>query len=421
MKSVKYLIIGAGISGMSFANEVGDDYLIIEKTNQIGGLCKSIKQGDFVWDCGGHFFHTRNDDIKKNILSSKDILVTKQAKIYIDNRFIDYPFQNNIKELSHKEYTRCLNSFIKKKANKKNNLLGDLYSKFGKGIVNKFLKPYNEKLYCTRLKNLSKTSMGRFFPTFSPDELKKPVQYNSCFYYNNEGIEALLSNIFCKVDLSKVIFDCHYIGIDKSKKILKTNKGDIKYKYLINTSPFDNFYELIDENNHKSDCGNLQYNKVLIFNMGFDKPSKTPYHWIYYPEKRYVFYRVGFYNNVVGGGKLSVYVEVGLKKNQEVNIEKYKKNVLQDMKRAGIIDDGYTLLEQNHMILSPAYIHINEKSDEIVNKRLKEWSNFDVYSIGRYGMWKYSCMEDDILTAVNLAKTLKEKKYDKGCGDSTSI
>ena len=46
---VKYLIIGGGISGLTFANYV-DDYLIIEKENEVGGYCRTIKKGDFIWD-----------------------------------------------------------------------------------------------------------------------------------------------------------------------------------------------------------------------------------------------------------------------------------------------------------------------------------------------------------------------------------
>ena len=44
----KYLIIGAGISGLTFANYVKDeDYLIIEKENEVGGYCRTIWRAVF--------------------------------------------------------------------------------------------------------------------------------------------------------------------------------------------------------------------------------------------------------------------------------------------------------------------------------------------------------------------------------------
>lgn len=52
------LIIGAGITGLSYAMFKGDnDYIIIEKESEIGGYCRTTKRNGFVWDFSGHFFH----------------------------------------------------------------------------------------------------------------------------------------------------------------------------------------------------------------------------------------------------------------------------------------------------------------------------------------------------------------------------
>ena len=51
------IVIGAGVSGLSYSNFTKNDYLILEGDSEIGGYCKSIKQDGFVWDYSGHFFH----------------------------------------------------------------------------------------------------------------------------------------------------------------------------------------------------------------------------------------------------------------------------------------------------------------------------------------------------------------------------
>ena len=43
-RNVKYLIIGAGISGLTFANYADGDYLIIEKEKEVGGYCRTIRR-----------------------------------------------------------------------------------------------------------------------------------------------------------------------------------------------------------------------------------------------------------------------------------------------------------------------------------------------------------------------------------------
>ena len=50
------LIVGAGVTGLSYAAYTKNDYLVIEKESEIGGYCRTIKQDGFVWDYSGHFF-----------------------------------------------------------------------------------------------------------------------------------------------------------------------------------------------------------------------------------------------------------------------------------------------------------------------------------------------------------------------------
>ena len=50
-----------------------------------------------------------------------------------------------------------------------------LYGKFGKGIVEKFLKPYNEKLYAIDLTELDVDAMGRFFPYADKEAIIKNI------------------------------------------------------------------------------------------------------------------------------------------------------------------------------------------------------------------------------------------------------
>ena len=50
MRKTKYLIIGAGVTGLSFANFIKEDYMIIEKENEVGGFCRTVYKDDYIWD-----------------------------------------------------------------------------------------------------------------------------------------------------------------------------------------------------------------------------------------------------------------------------------------------------------------------------------------------------------------------------------
>ena len=44
------IVIGAGISGLSFGYFSKKPFIIFEKENIVGGLCKSVKENGFVFD-----------------------------------------------------------------------------------------------------------------------------------------------------------------------------------------------------------------------------------------------------------------------------------------------------------------------------------------------------------------------------------
>ena len=76
-KLVKYqkydfIIIGAGLAGLSFAYEVakrGKSVIILEKDKQIGGLSKTLNYKGFKFDYCAHRFHTTNDNLLNEIKS----------------------------------------------------------------------------------------------------------------------------------------------------------------------------------------------------------------------------------------------------------------------------------------------------------------------------------------------------------------
>ena len=104
MEEVRYLIVGAGISGLAFADWIQDeDYLVCEADDAIGGYCKTVRKEGFVWDYSGHFFHFRRPEIEKYLvdrMSDQEILVVeKDSRIWWDGSYVDFPFQKNIHQL----------------------------------------------------------------------------------------------------------------------------------------------------------------------------------------------------------------------------------------------------------------------------------------------------------------------------------
>ena len=422
MRKVNFLIIGAGVSGLTFANYCKDAYLLIEKENEVGGYCRTIKNGEYIWDFSGHFFHFKTDEFRNKFLSkmpNDDIIYNEKCtKILYKNKFIDFPFQANIHQLEKEEFIDCLyDLFNKVEKEKYDNFLDMLYGKFGKSIVDKFLKPYNEKLYAIDLDKLDVNAMGRFFPYANKEEIIKNMKkndfssYNSEFLYPKKGAYSFIKILYNELDKEKILLNTTIKEIDIKNKIAILSNGEkIKYKYLINTIPLNKFLEI--SKSDKKLLSELSYNKVLVFNLGFDKESPLckNEHWIYIPSKNCNYYRCGFYNNILKTKKLSMYIEIGYPKEaiitQEVKNEQLKLT-LENLKDSGIITKDMNLINYISIVMDPAYVHINTQTENKIKNLKNELSKNGIYTIGRYGAWTYNSIEDNMIVAKNLAEKLE--------------
>jgi protoporphyrinogen oxidase len=401
-KKVDILIIGAGITGLSLASFLDtDDYLIVEKDSEVGGYCKTTIRNGFVWDYSGHFFHFNNQEIKDYVLENIECdikTVRKKSHISYKDRYVDFPFQNNIHQLPTNEFIECLYDLYHRGNEKVNTFTDYIVNTLGHSICDKFIIPYNQKLYACDLNKLDYDAMGRFFPkpTMFEDLLSelrnnnKTESYNDTFIYPTGGSIEFVKSLYKRVNEKNVLLNTNIIGIDLENKIAQTNNGYIKFNKLVNTMPFDTFMELTGKK-----VDHLSSNKVVVFNLGFDLPTDIESNWVYYPGDE-IFYRVGFYNNIFNTDRMSLYVEIGLEKTDKVIEEDLLKKVLEDLIKVGVINN-HNLVDHQMIVMNPAYVHITKESKEIYNDWCKKNNPNGLFSIGRYGSWTYCSIEDSII------------------------
>lgn len=417
MESTRLLVVGAGISGLATV-AFGDerDYLVIDKDDAIGGYCKTVKQDGFVWDYSGHFFHFKHPDIEawlRERMPGQEIrTVTKKSFISYKGAWIDFPFQKNIHQLPKDEFIDCLVDLYlarapgaaKEKA-PEGNFKEMLYARFGRGIAEKFLIPYNEKLYATDLSVLDKDAMGRFFPHADLTDIilnmRTPdnATYNATFTYPRGGAIEYVNALAREVSPDRIALSEALVSVDLRARVAKTSKREIRFERLVSSAPFDKLVAI---------CGlrapdrAFSYNRVLVFNLGFDKKGPKDVHWTYFPDRARSFYRVGFYDNIMDGDRMSLYVELGYPREGAIDVEAAKKQVLGDLRAEGIVKD-HALVASHAVVMDPAYVHITRESMAAHQRLGRVLRAHGVYPIGRYGGWTYCSIEDNMVEARALA------------------
>ncbi|MDB4990950.1 MAG: hypothetical protein JWN04_6128 [Myxococcaceae bacterium] len=420
MDSVRTLIIGAGMSGLATAAFLRDsDYLVLERDDEIGGYCKTIKQDGFVWDYSGHFFHFKDPEIAAYLHSrmpSQRILdVEKRSFIEYGGQLIDFPFQKNIHQLPKDELLECLVDLYfartpgaQASAPPETNFEEMLYARFGRGIAEKFLIPYNEKLYACKLSSLDKNAMGRFFPHADLTDIIRNMRtadnasYNAHFSYPEGGAIEYVKALASEVKTSQIALGESLLSIDLDSKVATTSKRKIRFSRLVSSAPFN---RLLEASGLLEDPAVWSWNKVLVLNLGFDKKGPEAINWIYYPDRSLCFYRVGFYDNIFGSDRMSLYVELGYPAEGVVDQPAMLARTLEDLARIGVVKD-HRLVSHHSVVLDPAYVHITERSMQQHAKLKAQLAAHDVHTIGRYGGWTYCSIEDNVIEARALCERL---------------
>lgn len=420
MQSVGTLIIGAGMSGLATAAALGkgSDLVILERDSEIGGYCKTVKKAGFTWDYSGHFFHFKHPEIERFLLDrmpgQQVRKVIKKSFISYKGRQVDFPFQKNIHQLPQDEFIDCLHDLYFARAGTQpkppeTNFKEMLYARFGRSIAEKFLIPYNEKLYATDLATLDRDAMGRFFPHADLEDIVRNMKtannasYNATFTYPEGGAIEYVNAIASEVDPRAIHLGEAVTAIDLATKTARTSEGEYRFERLVSSAPFPVLMALCGQ---PVDPKTFTWNQVLVFNLGFDAKGPQDVHWVYYPDRSLPFYRVGFYDNIFDTDRMSLYVELGSPHGAQLDLPKLREAVLEGLTREGVITTQQVVAEHS-VLMDPAYVHITAASNAEVAAAKARLAKAGVHSIGRYGGWTYCSIEDNIVEARQLVASLR--------------
>ena len=428
----KIIIIGAGLTGLSTAYHLEQlgytDYILYEKEKNGGGLCRSIEQDGFTFDYTGHLLHS-NDPYFSTFLTSivgenSFNHITRKSFIYSHNVYTHFPFQSNLHGLPTNVIAECIQDFIERPKKMKKN--GSFYEwalfMFGKKITESFFVPYQQKIFDYDIHKLSSSWTGRFVPSTSLETiikgaLEEPAAqtagYNSQFLYPKKGgiyfwVEQLIKQL-----KQPIKTDYCVETIDLKNKIVTFTNGDFEsFETLVTTIPLDTLLNLIKEpaiSSAKKATRHLLCNSVANFNLGVQNPTLSDKHWVYLPEKKFPHYRIGFYHNfsehMTPPGCSSVYGEYAYLQKTPADVHDTVNQAIKSTQILLSINDAQ-IITQRIVHISHAYVIYNQWRDKNLPFLLDHLTSYNVHSIGRYGAWKYSSMQEAVMDGKAMAEKL---------------
>jgi protoporphyrinogen oxidase len=434
------VILGGGLTGISAAVHLTRPWVLLEKNSRLGGHARTDQRDGYHFDKTGHWLHLRDPYTKQlisDLLGDKMVRVDRKARIFSNGALTRFPFQANLHGLPPQVVKECLLGYIEAwhqrqtlgaDAPRPANFEDFIQQNFGAGIAREFMIPYNHKLWGVHPREITAEWCTRFVPIPKLDEVVQgavganppEMGYNISFLYPREGgIETMTRALQTRMDLSlgQVRTGTSPDLIDVAAREVHVGGEKIPWRCIVMTMPLPEMLRRTRGLPHEIEhaAGQLRCTPVRYLNVATRSPVPADFHWIYVPEAKYPFYRVGIYSNALPsmapGGTGSLYVELSDRGPLPTGAARDAliRDVAQGLHAAGALASVDDVLFADLHELPYAYVVFDDNYYS-ATATIRAWLEaHDVYPRGRYGYWTYNAMEDCILAGREVAETIQRR------------
>ncbi len=425
------VILGAGLTGLSLGYFLNKNTIILEKDNEIGGLCRTFKKGNFSYDVGAHIIFSNDKEILKfmiDILDSNIQKLYRNSKIFFKGKYLQYPFENDLSALDKEDTFYCLYHYLENNYPSPKNFKEWIFSTFGKGLAEYYLEPYNKKIWKYPLEKMSFKWVKRVPKPPASDVIKSALgiktegkKHQSYFYYpNKKGIQAIPEAIKEKSkEKSELKTKFTIKSIKKVNNLWEISNGidTYKTKTLISTIPIHELANLVKgvPEEIKKAIKNLIFNKMYVVLIGLNNPNLKDKTSLQIPDSKIIFHRIAynkyFGENYVPASKSAITVEITFPPGHTLDSEpqeKIVKRVIDDLAKLKIIKKE-EVCETDIQKIDYSYVVYDIEHEKTI-KYIKDYFNtMGIHLCGRFAEFQYLNMDGCLRHSLDLANELNKK------------
>ncbi|HET7614134.1 MAG TPA: FAD-dependent oxidoreductase [Gemmatimonadaceae bacterium] len=419
----RIVIIGAGPTGLGAGyrlRELGyKNFLMLEARGKVGGLASSEKSPNgFTYDIGGHvlFSHYEYfDRLFDKLLGNEYQELMRESWVWMCDRFLPYPFQNNIKYLPREVVLECLMGLIEAQKqpfdlSRFANFEEFIKGVFGAGIAKYFMMPYNFKVWahppCMMNKEwigerVSVVDIKRVLGNVVLDRDDAGWGPNATFKYPLYGGTGGLFERMQPYVADNLRLNSPTVAVDvESQEVVLEDGTRERYDYLLSTMPMDILVRSMngsvpDEVREQAD--NLRHSGSYIVGVGVRQPSPSKKCWMYFPESNCPFYRLTYLSNyspeVVPDARThySLLAEISRSDFKPVNRETVIEDTIKGMVNTRMLSERDTEDVVDTHVIDREYTYpIPSLERDKALATIHPWlESQNIFSRGRFGAWRY--------------------------------
>jgi protoporphyrinogen oxidase len=419
----RILIIGAGPTGLAAGyrlRELGyTNFRVLEARHKVGGLASSERSpNNFIYDIGGHvlFSHYEYFDRLFDRLMGDDYQeLLRESWVWMFDRFLPYPFQNNIKYLPKEVVLECLLGLIEAQKqpldkSRYSNFEELIHGVFGAGIAKHFMMPYNFKVWAHPPCLMNKEWIGERVATPPIERVlgnvvldRSDVSWgpNATFKYPRYGGTGELFDRMRPYVEDQLSLCASVASVDVERKEVVLSDGHReRFDVLLSTMPLDRLVQTMSgdvPDRVRTHASKLRHSGSYIVGVGIRQPAPSTKCWMYFPESNCPFYRLTYLSNyspdVVPdpATHYSILAEISHSEHKPVDRGTIVEETIQglvntrmitDADRADIVDTY--LIERDYTYPTPSL------ERDCALAAVQPWlESQQIFSRGRFGAWRY--------------------------------
>ncbi|MCS7232247.1 MAG: FAD-dependent oxidoreductase [Elusimicrobiota bacterium] len=370
-----------------------------------------------------------------NLLGDNKVKNRRNTKILYKGRYVKYPFENGLADLPKEDNFECLYYFIqnlikKEKGDLKEpkNLKEWFYYTFGKGIAEKYLIPYNEKIWKYPIEKISLDWVERVPNPPIEDIIKSALgietegyTHQLYFYYPKMGgISALITAIEERVNYNRTIKNFEVKEIRKNifgQWKISDGKEIRYYDKIISTIPLPVLLNALETSNEiKEVANNLKFRSLVTVMIGVRNNKINDFTWLYIPDRDVLTHRVSFPSNYspynAPEGCSSILAEITCEYRDKIwkmEDEEIIERTISDLERIGIIKNDLVVYSKVRKTKF-AYV-VNDldysKNIKILREHMRE---IGIDLVGRFGEFRYLNMDGCIRRVMEYLDEMDKNK-----------
>jgi len=447
------IIIGAGPAGLTAAYQLVKRNIrpiVIEKSNQVGGLARTEDYKGYRFDIGGHRFFTHLEAVEnlwQEVLGEEFIKVARLSRIYYQGRYFNYPLNifNTLANLGIVESLLILLSYFRAKGRpypEEKTFEYWVINRFGQRLYRKFFKTYTEKVWgipchtiqadwaAQRIKGLSlktvvsnalfgnnhnhaKTLIHEFhYPILGPGIMWQRFQevmegQGGITYFNSEVVRFKRST-----------HRIQEVSLRQGERII-----EIPVENVISSIPLTELISRLDPpapDEVLEAARHLTYRSFVLVGLIINRGDLFPDQWIYVHNPDVKVGRIQNFRNwsprmVPDPEKTSLGMEYFCTEGDEIwkmperkLLELARKELVHlGMAKAAEVEDGVVYRQPKAY---PVYNNDYQQHLQVIQRFLPTIENLQ--TIGRNGLHRYNNQDHSMLTGMLAVENILGAKHD---------